>query len=176
MKNIFLIITLAAQSLLLIGQQWVESPMAHCENPEFNRKVSKLLNFSVDVIGVDDIKDKLDNYTLLDIREEEEYNVSHIPGASFFGDKDPNWDMLAKIDKDEPIILYCSIGYRSEKMGEKLMERGFTNVRNLYGSIFEWANKGLPMENAKGETVPAVHGYNKRWSKWVNNTDIDVTY
>ena len=61
-------------------------------------------------------------------------------------------------------------------MGEKLMERGFTNVRNLYGSIFEWANKGLPMENAKGETVPAVHGYNKRWSKWVNNTDIDVTY
>ena len=176
MRKTIIFALLAIQSLSVAAQQWVESPMAHCENPEFNRKVSKLLNFSVDVIGVNDIKDNLQDYTILDIREPEEYKVSHIPGAQFFGYKNPSWEKLNDLDKDESIVLYCSIGYRSEKMGEKLIKKGFTNVRNLYGSIFEWANQGLPMENIKNETVPKVHGYNKRWSKWVNNQEIDVTY
>ena len=40
------------------------------------------------------------------------------------------------------IIVYCSIGVRSEDIGEKLKELGYTKILNLYGGIFDWKNKG----------------------------------
>jgi hypothetical protein len=64
--------------------------------------------------------------------------------------------------------LYCSIGYRSEKIGEKLKDAGYTNVQNLFGSIFEWVNQELPVENSKDEIVKKVHTYNRLWGKWVD--------
>ena len=42
------------------------------------------------------------------------------------------------------------------------MARGFTNVRNLEGSIFEWANQGHPVERA-GAPVNEVHPYDESW-------------
>ena len=50
--------------------------------------------------------------------------------------------------KSDTIVLYCSIGYRSEKIGEKLVEMGYGHVFNLYGGIFEWVNRDLPVYNA----------------------------
>ena len=175
MKKLALSFLCIIISLVSYGQ-WVESPTGHCENPEFNRKVNRLLNYSVDVIDVSDLNGHLEEFTLLDIRELDEYLVSHLPGASHFGYDQPKWDILDTIDKDQPIVVYCSIGYRSEKIGEKLMKKGFTNVRNLYGSIFEWANQNYPMVDKDGNATNSVHGYNKRWSKWVTNDAIDVEY
>lgn len=149
--------------------QWVEGTMAGCQDPDFNRKVNKMLNYSVDVIGVQDLETELSKYTVLDIREKEEYGTSHIPGAIYFGYDDPEYHLLDNIDKDTPIVVYCSIGYRSEKMGEKLQKRGYTNVVNLYGSIFEWANCGYPLEGPKDLSTNKVHTYNKKWSKWLIN-------
>ena len=162
-------------SLITFGQ-WIESPTGHCENPEFNRKVNKLLNYSVDVIDVADLHSTLQEYTLLDIRELKEYEVSHLPGAIHFGYDYPKWNILNDIQKDEKILVYCSIGYRSEKIGEKLLKKGYTNVRNLYGSIFEWANQDYTMHDSNGKAIKAVHGYNKKWSKWVTNENIRVDY
>ena len=51
---------------------------------------------------------------------------------------------------------------------EKLKDAGYTNVQNLFGSIFEWVNQELPVENSKDEIVKKVHTYNWMWSKWVN--------
>ena len=160
-----------------LGQaQWVEGSMAGCQDPDFNRKVNKLLNYSVDVIGVQDLHKDLDKYVLLDIREQEEYTISHIPGALYFGSDKPTYQVLDDLPKDTPIIVYCSIGYRSEKMGEKIKKRGFTNVQNLYGSIFEWANCGYPLEDAMEHETQMIHTYNKRWSKWVTNEDYEKTW
>lgn len=160
-----------------LGQaQWVEGSMAGCQNPEFNRKVNKVLNYSVEVIGVQELNKNMDKYVLLDIRELEEYTTSHIPGAIYFGSDKPKYQVLDDIPKDTPIVVYCSIGYRSEKMGEKLLKRGYTNVQNLYGSIFEWANCGYPLEDPMEHATQAVHTYNKRWSKWVTNEAYEKTW
>ena len=175
MKKITLSLLYIFLSLVSYGQ-WTESPTGHCEDPDFNRKVNRLLNYSVDVIDVSELKDHLNEYTLLDIRELDEYLVSHLPSASYFGYDHPRWDILDDIPKDQPIVVYCSIGYRSEKIGEKLLKKGYTNVRNLYGSIFEWANQNYPMVDRDGNTTNDVHGYNKKWSKWVTNKAIDVEY
>ena len=63
---------------------------------------------------------------------------------------------------DMPIVAYCSVGYRSSELVQKLTERGFTNVKNLDGSIFEWANRGYPVER-DGEEVREVHPFDDRW-------------
>jgi rhodanese-related sulfurtransferase len=137
-------------------------------NPAFDQKVRRTISGSIPVMGAEELKEKLQNLRIFDAREREEYEVSHIPGAEYIGYKSFDIASLATIPKDTPIVLYCSIGYRSEKIGEKLRAKGFTNVSNLYGSIFEWVNRGYPVVNSSGEEVKKVHTYNKDWSQWVD--------
>jgi len=74
---------------------------------------------------------------------------------------------LAGIDKDAPIVIYCSVGYRSEKIGEKLQKAGYKNVINLWGGIFDWANLKLPLVNEDEEKVTSVHPYDENWGRWL---------
>ena len=46
-----------------------------------------------------------------------------------------------QLNKHQPIIVYCSIGVRSEEIGEKLKTAGFENVKNLRGGLFKWFNE-----------------------------------
>ena len=92
---------------------------------------------------------------LLDVRTAEEFNVSHLSGARRV---DPDAATVA-LPKDTPIITYCSVGYRSAKFAQRLQDAGFTNVRNLDGSIFQWANEGRPIAGSAGK----VHPFNKKW-------------
>lgn len=74
---------------------------------------------------------------------------------------------VSNIPKNAQIIIYCSIGARSQTIAEKLIEAGYTNVQNLYGGIFHWANSGYPMVNDQSKSTGSVHGYSKEWAKWV---------
>lgn len=133
----------------------------------FDEMLENLLSFSVPYITVDELK-QMDGVCLLDARELEEYEVSHIEGAQYLGYNDFNKKILENIPEEQTVVVYCSVGYRSEKIGEKLQSMGYTNVYNLYGSIFEWANQGNPVVDKNGTTT-RVHTYNKRWSKWLQN-------
>lgn len=103
---------------------------------------------------------------LIDTREKREYEVSHLPGARYGGYDDFDLGTLKGTSKDTPIVVYCSVGYRSERIGEKLKKAGFTNVQNLYGGIFEWKNKDFPVYRDKQETEE-VHAYSEKWGKWL---------
>ncbi len=99
---------------------------------------------------------------LLDVREAEEYAVSHLPGAVRI---DPGRTNLADFDslaKDKPVVLYCSVGYRSSEMAQRFQEAGFTNVASLDGSIFQWANEDRPVYR-DGAEVRQVHPFDKTW-------------
>jgi len=85
------------------------------------------------------------------------------------GYDDYDGDLLNEVPKDTPIVVYCSIGYRSEKIGEKIQKLGFTKVYNLYGSIFEWVNQDNPVVDSNNKPTDKVHTYNKKWSKWVQD-------
>ena len=139
-------------------------------DPKFDARVSQLIDFSVPVISVDDLHQNFSDYAVFDAREKEEYIVSHIAGAKYLGYDDFDASRLGDLPKDSKIVLYCSVGYRSEKIGEKLNELGFTDIYNLYGSIFEWVNKGYKVVDFYGLETPKVHTYNKGWSKWVDET------
>ena len=104
---------------------------------------------------------------ILDTREKEEYDVSRIPGAIWVGFKEFNLDQLKSqlTESETPIVVYCSVGVRSEDIGENLIEAGYTDVRNLYGGIFEWKNKGNTVVDSTGQSTENVHAYSKYWGK-----------
>jgi len=107
-----------------------------------------------------------DGLVFLDTREAEEYAVSHIPGARLVPYNGFKVESLEAIPKDAPIVVYCSVGYRSERIGEKLLEAGYTNVHNLYGGIFNWYFEGGELVNMNNDSTDRIHTYNKKWSKW----------
>ncbi len=148
------------------GQQ--PANRAHSQNLKFDKTIANWLSFTVPTVSPNDVK-KMNNTLLLDAREREEYDVSHLPNAVFIGYKNFEKNTLADIPKDKPIVVYCSIGYRSEKIGEKLQKMGYTKVYNLYGSIFEWVNEGNLVVDNQGNTTKKVHTFNKSWSKWVED-------
>lgn len=105
---------------------------------------------------------------LLDARETKEYNISHIKGSIKVGYDNFSISSVKDLDKNKPVYVYCSIGYRSEKIGEKLQKAGFKKVYNVYGGIFNWANSGYELLDQNGKPTTKVHGYNNDWSKWLN--------
>ena len=64
--------------------------------------------------------------------------------------------ILRGVPANRRIVVYCSVGYRSSELAEFLMKTGFTEVYNLEGSIFRWANEGRPVYRAE-ERVRVVH-------------------
>ena len=105
----------------------------------------------------------------LDARSREEFDVSHISGAYFIGEKPLAQSELDKIitDPDRPIVVYCSIGVRSETSGAQIKALGFPHLLNLYGGIFEWKNTQHPVVNTHQNQTDSIHTYNKRWSVYL---------
>jgi rhodanese-related sulfurtransferase len=104
---------------------------------------------------------------LLDTRETEEYRVSHLPKALSVGYDEFKLSSVASIPKTDTIILYCSVGYRSERIGEKLQKAGYKHVFNLYGGIFNWKNNDGVVVDQSGKATEKVHTYNKDWSRFL---------
>ena len=75
---------------------------------------------------------------------------------------------VAEIPKSDTIVVYCSIGYRSERIGEKLLAAGYKNVFNLYGGIFDWKNNDRVVVDSKNEPTEKVHSYNKTWGLFLD--------
>jgi len=107
---------------------------------------------------------------VLDAREYREFEVSHLKDAIYVGYKEFNLDSIKdsfRANSSDKIVVYCSIGIRSETIANKLKKVGFTNVYNLYGGIFEWKNKGLHVYNMYGVKTEKVHVKNPFWGKWL---------
>ncbi len=104
---------------------------------------------------------------VIDVREPFEYEVSHLPGAVHAQGEDIA-ELVADTAPDRPIVLYCSVGYRSSAEVADLIQLNDPEISdrvwNLEGSIFEWANSGRPVYRGPNE-VDRVHPYGKQWSK-----------
>ena len=137
---------------------------------KIDQALRKFNNNSVPYITAESLTGNT-RFLLLDTREKEEFEVSHLENAVWVGNKISDLDRTYNIvqEKNTPIVLYCSIGIRSEDIGEKLIKNGFTEVYNLYGGIFEWKNKGLPVYDSIGQKTDRIHAYSKHWGKMLNN-------
>lgn len=116
--------------------------------------------------------DKNQEIILLDVREDAEFQVSHLQGAK---NVSPNAEAkgvlesaLAGRPDNVKVVLYCSVGVRSANMAKRLADAGVKEIYNMNGSIFQWANEGRPIfhgEKDKEKKVDKVHPYNRKWGK-----------
>ncbi len=142
------------------------------QNPEgFDDKLDAVYKNTVPTIFPEHLEKEMKKdpkLVILDIRERSEYMVSHLKNAKLLSYKRFNINSVSSIPKDARIVVYCSIGFRSERVGEKLLAAGYKNVFNLYGGLFNWANNQYPLYNSLNEKTIQVHTFNSEWEKWVN--------
>lgn len=120
-------------------------------------------------------------FVVLDVRERDEFDVSHIDGAIRISPDASGSDVIDKISdiaRGKDVIFYCSVGVRSsilaDKSREQLNELGVRGVYNLTGGLFQWHNEGRTMVNASGET-PFIHPFDSIWGKLVQRQDFIKT-
>jgi len=95
------------------------------------------------------------NVQLVDVRTPEEYAEKHLKDAvniNFNGDDFV--DMITKLDKTKPVLVYCLSGGRSTKAAALISKKGYTQVFNLDGGILAWSAAGQPVEAAAGSGAP----------------------
>ena len=147
-----------------------QEPLNCQSDKRYHEILSGYYNHSIPLIKPEDLKKIIDEKTglvLLDTREPGEYMVSHLKNTINVGYNAFNIRSVQKLPTDRLIILYCSVGHRSEKIGELLINEGFTRVFNLYGGIFEWINKGYPIVGPGGNPTTRVHAFDRKWGKWL---------
>jgi rhodanese-related sulfurtransferase len=146
-------------------------PEGKVQRPAYERMLNLLLSDAVPQVTVARY-DSLSPAVLLDARSREEYEVSHLPGARWVGYESFDSSAVANLPRDTSLLVYCAVGYRSEKIGQRLQAMGFAEVQNLYGGIFEWVNQGHPVVNPGGQPTDSVHGYSKAWGRWVDSAKV----
>lgn len=140
---------------------------AQVESSAYNLTLKALLSHSTPEVSVGQVK-ALKDFLIMDAREINEYEVSHIKNSIYVGYDKFNIEQLKELNRNQKIVVYCSVGYRSEKIAEKLLQAGFTDVSNLYGGIFEWVNQGNEVVDNKGAKTDKVHAYSSTWGIWLN--------
>ncbi len=100
---------------------------------------------------------------LLDVRTAAEYAISHLPGAQQVDPESSAEDVMVKLPTDRPWVLYCSVGYRSSHLAQRLLQAGATDLANLDGAIFSWVREGrdLQSDTAVSAVGIRVHPYNR---------------
>ena len=130
--------------------------------------LSGLLDHSVEEVSVQDFVEVGEGVYFIDARERKEFDVSHIDGAQWVGYEDFDMERVKGLEKADTIIVYCSVGYRSEKITEKLIDAGYMNAKNLYGGIFEWKNQDGTVVDDEGSITDSVHAFDRAWGIWLN--------
>ena len=96
---------------------------------------------------------------LLDVRQPEEFAVSHLAGARRVDFGDDAEAVLANVPATQPIVCYCAAGFRSSIMAKRLVRAGHREVFNLEGAFFDWACEGRLLVRG-AEVVREVHPFN----------------
>jgi rhodanese-related sulfurtransferase len=99
-------------------------------------------------VSIDDVRAMQaagDLVHLLDVREQDEWQRGHLPGARHLGKGIIERDIESAIPhRGAHIVLYCGGGYRSALAADALRQMGYTNVASMWGGWRAWTDAGLP--------------------------------
>lgn len=118
-----------------------------------------------------------DKFLIIDVREPEEFAVSHIPGA-----RRVSPDITAAAFQrrfrgrlsGRNLVLYCSVGVRSTNLASRIrdvvLDAGATSIANLEGGVFAWHNQKRKLVSPDGPT-DLIHPYNSFWGTLIDRRD-----
>jgi len=114
----------------------------------------------------------MDKHTtvIFDVREQDEFDVSHIEGAIRVDPAASAADFFkqhGKISHDKTLVFYCSVGRRSSSLVQRLLNQEAAVAADLYnleGGIFSWHNRQQPLYRDE-QSTNHVHPYNGFWGR-----------
>ena len=83
-----------------------------------------------------------DDLALIDVREPNEWNLGHLPGAVLIPRGVLESAVDARVPRDKRVVLYCASGNRSALAADALAQMGYANVASLAGGFRAWAEAG----------------------------------
>jgi rhodanese-related sulfurtransferase len=126
---------------------------------------SKLKFPDVPDISADELIERMvaEKIIVVDNRDQDERDVSMIPGAITASEFEGNIKRETKAYADAVIVVYCTIGERSGIYAEKLRKRDI-DAHNLRGGVLAWSHAGGGFVDGLGESTKRVHVYGVRWN------------
>ena len=83
-----------------------------------------------------------DALELIDIREQNEWNLGHATPAQYIGRGVLESQIESKVPRDARVVLMCASGNRSALAARTLIEMGYTNVASMAGGFRDWVASG----------------------------------
>lgn len=109
-----------------------------------------------------------DNLIIFDVREAEEFDVSHLDGAIRVSPDISQKDFInnfAELTQGKTMVFYCSVGYRSSALAAQILKNFPSNeIYNLQGGIFNWHNERRNLVNENGASED-IHPYDQYWGR-----------
>jgi rhodanese-related sulfurtransferase len=92
------------------------------------------------------MNERSEDTVFLDVREANEWNLGHIPGATFI----PLGEVESKVEhvipRDRKVVVYCARGNRSAVAADRMQKMGYTDVTSMSSGIAGWADAGGEIE------------------------------
>lgn len=83
-----------------------------------------------------------ESLVLVDIREQNEWNLGHAAPAIYIGRGVLESQIESRVPRESPVVLYCASGNRSALAAKVLQEMGYTNVASMAGGFRDWVASG----------------------------------
>ncbi len=152
------------------GGKSVDAPFSNIgELPSFQSFVADLdPKVNIPFIMPFDLKSLMETRNrmfILDTREREEFDVSHIQGAKRVGYKKFTVEKVWMLDRNTTIILYSTDGERCQHVAAYLKMMGFIDVRRIEGSLIGWVNAGYSVVDKEGHDTNDVFVNDKSEAK-----------
>jgi molybdopterin/thiamine biosynthesis adenylyltransferase/rhodanese-related sulfurtransferase len=111
------------------------------------RDLLQQVKAEIDELTPSEAAARVDEPLFLDVRERDEWEEGHIPGAVWI----PRGNLESRVenavpDRDRPIVVYCASGSRSAFATKTLEELGYTTVSSLAGGFTDWKRSGFPTQ------------------------------
>ncbi|PYT18020.1 MAG: sulfurtransferase [Acidobacteria bacterium] len=125
------------------------SSQSHTNSPGYQALVkdAKTRIKEIDIEQLKALESSADKFTLVDVREDNEWAAGHAKGAVHIGRGVIERDIESRIpQKDAKLVLYCGSGSRSALAADALARMGYTNVSSLVGGLTAYKSANLPIE------------------------------
>lgn len=132
-------------AFLIAGTFWFQSPFdtSRLEPEQASEKPATAINVSVNDLAK--AVSAEEDYIILDVREQWEYDAGHVPGVTLI----PLGQLEARASElpdDKTLYVICHSGVRSLRASDMLLKAGKKDIRNVEGGTVAWAQSGLPIE------------------------------
>lgn len=123
---------------------------------------------NVDEVDIQALKSAIDDSStkpvIIDVRERDEWEQGHVPGARFI----PRGFLEMRIEeqvpeKDQPIYLYCAGGVRSVFAAQALQQLGYENAISVSGGFGAWKDAGYPFDIPRQWTADQRQRYSRHF-------------